>query len=143
MALIDDIEKLAERITALREAEELAIDINRQMLPELRKLHYASLKSLNSMAKRLLRGRISLGGKPPKIPIEFVERLFVLLRDQAEMEWTRSLKLSGSEQRKSKVQADKLARLAHQAAVSLKIVAESRGIWNDKYVSEHGLDAWL
>lgn len=143
MALIDDVEFLAVRLNALREAEELALLAQPHMVPELRKLYTTTLSSLYEKAKRILRGRVSLSGAPPKIPMEVLERLFATLRDQAEIEWTRSLKLTGAHAKRARIEADRFARLAHDAAVSIKIASEARGIWNQKYASEHGVDAWL
>jgi hypothetical protein len=143
MAVIDDIESLATRINALREAEDLAAQAYPQMLPELRRLHYAALKSLRDLASKSLRGRPALGARGPHVSIELLERLFVVLRDQAEMEWTRALKLTGPEATRARKEADELARLAHTAAVALKIAAEATGRWSDEYASEHGLGTWL
>lgn len=64
MALIDDIEHLAGRMNALREAEELAVQANRKMLPDLRKLHYASLREFSTKVRKLLRSRVASGTKP-------------------------------------------------------------------------------
>lgn len=141
--LIDEIEHLAERMVSLREAEELAVEAFPQMVPELRRLHYASIEACLRLSKKLLRGRLQLGARGPQVSLEVAERLFIVLRDQAEMEWNRSLKATGPEVRRSKKKADQFARLARQAALSLKIIAESKGIWTDQYISEHGLDAWL
>jgi hypothetical protein len=142
MILIDEIEHLATRLNSLREAEELAIQAQPQMVQELRHLHREALKDFYSLVLKLFKGRIELGVKP-KIPMEVLERLFAVLRDQAEIEWSRSLKLTpGVESRKGRASADRLARLAGQAASALRITAESRGIWNDEYAAQHGLDPW-
>lgn len=142
MVLIDEIERLAARLNSLREAEELAIQAQPQMVQELRYLHHEALNNFHSLVLKLFKGRIELGVKP-KIPMEVLERLFAVLRDQAEMEWSRSLKLTGAEAKKGRASADRLARLAGQAASALRITAESRGLWNDEYAAQHGLDPWV
>jgi hypothetical protein len=57
MSLIDEIEYLALKLDSLREAEDLAAQAQPGMLSELRKLHYAALRRLNMLARRILKGR--------------------------------------------------------------------------------------
>lgn len=78
MILIDEIEHLATRLNSLREAEELAIQAQPQMVQELRHLHREALKDFYSLVLKLFKGRIELGVKP-KIPMEVLERLFAVL----------------------------------------------------------------
>lgn len=142
MAMIDDIEWQANRLNALREAEDLAAQVQPAMLPQVRKVYRSVFKSFYALAKRFLKGRVSLSATPPKIPMEALERYFAVLRGQAEVAWTRSLKTFGAESKRLRKEADQLARLAQTAATSLKIAAEAKGMWDDAYSAEHGLDSW-
>jgi hypothetical protein len=142
VALIDDIEWQATRLNALREAEDLAEQVQPHMLPEVRKVYRSVFKSFYALAKKFLKGRIALSAKQVKIPIETLERYFLVLRDQAEVAWSRSLKASGAEKKRLRSEADRLGRLAQSSAASLKIAAESKGRWNDAYAAEHGLSSW-
>lgn len=143
MALIDDIEWQANRLNSLREAEDLASQAQPKMVPEIKKVYRSVFRSFYSLAKKFLKGRIGLSAKQVKIPLESLERYFIVLRDQAEIAWSRSLKTSRAEAKRLRSEADKLARLAQTAATSLKIAAEAKGLWNQAYSSEHGLDSWL
>jgi len=140
---LEELECLADKVYSLFEAEELAREVRPEMLPELRKLIYASLRKVRALARTAFRGRSELGAIGPNLPLEVYERYFAVLRDLAEMQWVRTLKLTGKEARKARTEADSITRLAHDAAISLKIVAESRGAWTVAYASKHGVDTWL
>lgn len=139
MALIDDLEFLAERMNALREAEELAFQSDVDVIDEIRRLLYESMEEFVAIAHKLLKSAPKLEGAP-KLPLELIERLFAILRNQAEAEWTRSLKQTGKEARKARQKADDFAKLARSAAISLKIAAEVVGVWNEQYAKEHGVN---
>lgn len=140
---MDHLEELSEYITGLEEAESLAEEAQPQMVAEIRSLISSALNELRQFAKKILGRRISLGSASPKVPMELLERLFATLRDKAESRWNKSIHLSGKEARRIGLEAEHLAKLAHTAAVSVKIAAESRGIWNDRYIREHGLGPWI
>lgn len=143
MTAIDEIEHLAARVSSLSEAVELAAQANPGMLVELRSLYHKAIGRICLLASKILRGRFVMGVSNPRISLEVLERLFIVVRDSAEQAWVNSLKASGKESKRLKKEADRLARLAHTSAVSLKVVAESRGIWSTEYSSEHGVDSWL
>jgi hypothetical protein len=141
--LIEDIEYLGTQIQALVEAEELAAQAQPKMLSEIRKLYYSAVRKLQAVAKKLLKRRPSLAGLGPRIPMEVLERLFIVLRDQAEIALVRSSKLHGREKKQAMVTAEHLAKLAQTAAKSLKMTAEAKGIWNAAYSEQYGLGPWI
>lgn len=56
MALIDDIERQANLLNALREAEDIAAQAQPKMIPEIRKVYRSVFKSFYSLAKKFLKG---------------------------------------------------------------------------------------
>lgn len=87
--------------------------------------------------------RLRLAQSIPGSPMETLERLFIVLRDQAEMELARVAKLQGSEARRAMIEADRLAKLVRMSAQSLRIAAEVRGIWTSEYIDQLGLAPWV
>jgi hypothetical protein len=142
MKILETIEYLGTQIQALVEAEELATQAQPKMLPEIRKLYYSSVRRLRFLARKLLRQKPSLAGGGPRVVMETLERLFIVLRDQAEIALVRASKLQGKEAKQAMVEADQLAKLARTAAQSLKMAAEVKGIWDAAYAEEHGLGPW-
>lgn len=140
---IEELEYLASQLNSLREAEDLAIGPNRKMLPELERLHRSAVRQIIILAKRILRSRVALGVRGPDVSIEQLERMFPVLRDQAEIAWVRSMKVSGKKSRLVRTEADAFARLAHEAAETLKAALERTDRWSDAYAQEHGLESWL
>lgn len=137
--IIDDIEWQANRLNALREAEDLAVQAQSKMAPAIRAVYQSVFQSFYALARKFLKGRIALSARP----LEALERCFLVLRDQAEVAWARSLKTHGAQSKRLRSQADKLAKLAQTAATSLRIAAEARGLWNDVYSAAHRLDSWV
>jgi hypothetical protein len=69
--------------------------------------------------------------------------MFIVLRNQSEQTYARASKFSGRQGRIASIEAADLARFTRQAAQALRAAAESKGIWNETYVAEHGLGAWV
>ena len=140
--LIEEIEYLASKLESLREAEDLAQDVNPSMHRDLVRLHNQALMQITALVQRILKGRISLGAVP-RVSIEHLERMFIVLRNQAEMAYARAVKFSGKRAKVASAEAEGLSRLARQSAQLLRAVAEHKGMWNDAYIAEHGLGPWI
>jgi hypothetical protein len=93
--ILEELEYLSSKLNNLREAEDLAVQVNPGILPDLEKLHRMAVKQLVALARRILRRRIALGARAPRITIEHYECMFIVLRDQAEATWVRSMKTTG------------------------------------------------
>jgi hypothetical protein len=143
MALIDDLEFVADRLDSIREAEELAEAGLPNVVSELRALHDQSVQELLDIARKILKGPHQLGARHPHVPLELLERLFVRLRDQAEKEWSGAIKATGRREKIMRKNADELARMAQAAALAVRMSAERHGMWTEKYAREHGLLPWL
>lgn len=143
MKLLDEIEYLATQIQGLVEAEGLAFQAQPEMLPEIRKLYYSAVKRLRTLAMKLLKRRPSLAAGGPRIPMEVLERLFLVLRDQAEIALVRSTKLHGKDAKQARAASESLAKLTRTAATSIKLTAEAKGIWSEEYAERLGIGPWL
>lgn len=140
--LIEEIEYLSSKLESLREAEDLSHEVNPSMYRDLVKLHRKALKQIKALVRRVLKSRVSLGGIP-RVSLEHLERMFIVLRNQAELAYARASKFSGKRAKTASAEAEEFARLARQAAQLLRAAAEHKGIWNDAYVAEHGLGPWV
>jgi len=120
---ISELEFLASKLEGLREAEDLAEDVDPALYHEIVKLHQEALKQIVSLARRLLRGKIVLG-YATKITIEHIERMFAVLRNQAELAQARAAKFTGKRARKAVSEANTFAKLTRQAARILKNAKE-------------------
>lgn len=54
--LIAEIERLAYELGRLREAEARAIRSKSKALPEIRRLHHATIQRISSLTRRIFRG---------------------------------------------------------------------------------------
>lgn len=140
--LIEEIEYLSSKLESLREAEDLAQDVNPSMYRDLVRLHRQALRRIKTLVRRVLKGRISLGALP-KVSLEHLERMFIVLRNQAEQSYARAVKFSGRQAKTASAEGKEFARLARQAAQILRASAEHKGIWNDAYSAEHGVGPWI
>lgn len=140
--LIEEIEYLASKLESLREAEDLSEAVNPSMYRDLVRLHQQALRRIKALVRRVLKGRIALGAVP-KVSLEHLERMFIVLRNQAEQTYARAVKFSGKRAKAARTEAEEFARLARQAAQLLRAAAEHKGIWDDAYIAEHGLGPWV
>lgn len=140
--LVEEIEYLASKLESLREAEDLSEAVNASMYRDLVRLHRQALKQIKALVRRILKGRIALGAGP-KVSLEHLERMFIVLRNQAEQAYARAVKFSGKRAKVASAEAGEFARWARHTAQLLRASAEHRGIWNDAYIAEHGLGPWV
>lgn len=143
MDLIEEFEFLLGRLAVLHEVEDLASQGRPEMLPDLRKLYRTTFRQLRAIFHRILKTRPSLGAKRGEPSVELLERIFLKLRDQAEVETARAAKFRGVKAKRPKAEAKEIQRMTRSAARALRAAAKRLGIWNDAYSEEHGIDRWL
>jgi hypothetical protein len=143
MDLMEEVEFLLHRLAVLHEVEDLASQGKPEMLPELRKLYRSTFRQLHTLVRRLFKVRPSLGARGPGASIELLERLFLKLREQAEVEGARAAKFRGVKAKRPKAEAKEIQQMTRLAARALKAVAKRLGRWDDAYATEHGLNDWL
>lgn len=140
----EEFDFLLGRLAMLHEVEDASEQAGQMDLARgARKLYRSTFRRLRSLVQRLLKRHPSLGAARTTPPIESLEFIFQRLRDQAEMEGSRASKGRGKRAKRKKADAKEITRLTRLAARSLKIEAERRGIWNEAYSKEYGLEKWL
>lgn len=140
---IEDLEALVATLFRLNEAEDLARDVYPEALKEILEIHDQTVEAIIARAESILRIRPGLHGPNPKVPLEVLERYFEALKQAAELEWLRSQKLKRVEARKARQMANHLAKLTHNAALAIKVVAQARGQWSEDYRDRLGINPWI
>ena len=100
-------------------------------------------------AKRSLVGARPAGyrSNPANSSIEYLERMFIRLRDETAREWKESRRFYTGKQReeasRSSKRAKALAKLTRDAALTLVSELKARGVWTVRLQKELGLERWV
>lgn len=141
--ITEELDFLLQRLTALHEVEDLALQGEPGLLKDLRKLYRSTLRQLRTLLRRFLRQRISMGARGREVSIELLEMIFIRLMDQAEREEARAAKYRGVKGKRPRAEAKEIRKMARSAARALKTAAVRLGRWDEAYAAEYGLNNWL
>jgi hypothetical protein len=137
---------IGEALTDLIRAKQKYHDFTTQVAETYRLLTLDLADVYYTLKRSFHRAGHALGGSESNVPLEFLENVFITLRDAAEQADSRAEKVSGFTARAARMSrkaADHVISLAENAAKILVTEAHKTGRWTIEWERELGLRRWL